>query len=676
MRKDSRAIGPDIGAVYLIEQGVTPARQERDLTNMARAGMNLVVLWPPVSRWDAPDGVGLAFDSVDRVMDICGRLGLRAVLELEGQNQAMQFAPDYLFEPDMMPRTSIKSQHWLNYYHPKVDALILEYCRAIAGHFKDHPALWGYDLFNEVEFHSTDPYTVAAFRQWLVEKYGDIRKLNHVWGRFYESFDQIRMDTLAHVYSQWSSLQPVLDFEDFRADSIVHFIKRWGNAVREVDPNHVLIADNLWSMTTFDTVALANDDWKVAGAVDVFGLSVYPQSWNVRLRRNPCALGQIYRGGICAAGGKPAMVSELQTHNQTALAVGSSVFDEIKLWTWQAFAHGISGMVYWKWNPFTRGRQVCSRGMTAQDGTPNDRARQASECARVLRDNAAAFGPRKIYDSGVGLLYCPTCDRFTGLITPDDKEQYRRSLAGWYRFLWERNINPAILKAGDLAMDYWRDIKLLVVPMLSMLSRNDAGLLRNFAARGGKIVADGRFAIIDGNGFAYEHAPGGLVDLFGYEEVDYLAPNPDEQAACPARFSVVKLAGAAASAANVRGDVLAASNAATLYLATPFGLDTSNFRLASLVNEYLQRYVDRRCEVLVRGDEVDVTIARGANILVCATNYSDRPELVRVRVDTAGPVTSLWPAVQATVTADGNGSTLEFLVPRRDVAGFTIACKT
>ena len=130
-----------------------------------------------MSRWDAPDGVSVAFDSLDRVMDTCDRLGLRVILELEGQNPAFQFGPDFRFDLDQVTVTD-RYKHWLNYYHPAVDAAIVEYCRQVAAHFKDHPALWGYDLFNEVNFHSADRYTIAAFRQWLRQKYRDTRTLN------------------------------------------------------------------------------------------------------------------------------------------------------------------------------------------------------------------------------------------------------------------------------------------------------------------------------------------------------------------------------------------------------------------------------------------------------------------------------------------------------------------
>ncbi len=670
---------PLIGAVYLIEPDVPFDRQRRDLANMAEKGMNLVVLWPPMSRWDAADGVSPAFDSVDRVMDTCSELGLRVILELEGQNPAFQFGPDFRFVPDMITVTD-RYKHWLNYYHPAVDGMIVEFCRQVAGHFKDHPALWGYDLFNEVNFHSTDRYTVAAFRRWLADKYGEVRVLNRVWGRFYTSFEQVHPETFKYAYSMWSSLRPQLDWDEFRTDSIVGFIRRWGAAVREADPNpdHVLIADDSWAMTVTDLSVLANDDWKVSRAAEVFGLSVYPQSWGLTWGQDPATISQIYRTGVCAAAGKPVMISELQTHNQTALSANSSVFDELRLWTWQVFAHGAQGLVYWKWNPFLRGKQACGRGMTAPDGTPNDRATQAADCAAALAAAPAAFGPRRVYDSGVGLLYNPTCDKWCDLIMPEDNGLYRRSFAGWYRFLWERNITPAIIQPGDLAEGEWQHLKVLVAPMLAMLSREDAAALEAFCVRGGRIVADSRFAIVDENGEAYERLPGGLEERFGYKEVDFLSPYGDASWCCGQRFSVIEPAGAAEVARTSLGDVAACRTDRTLYLATPLGLDSSLANPAGVVEEFLLPAVDRMCEVIQRGGQVDVTIShpRGDDaprrVLVCATSYEHKPAAVRVRIDVAAAVTPLWPEVDAQIEKDDDGAVLAFTVPPRSAAGFVI----
>jgi len=399
-----------------------------------------------------------------------------------------------------------------------------------------------------VNFHSTDPCTLAAFRRWLERKYGTVRNLKRPRSGFTPPSTRW-LDNLDAPYAKWSSLRPLLDFEDFRADSIAAFVREWAGIIREVDPDHLVIADNSWSMTTFATTILGNDDWRIAACVDVFGLSVYPQSWDVRLRRNPAAVSQVYRGGVSAgrsAGSVPVMVSELQTHNQTALAHDTSVFDEIRLWTWQAFAHGIEGLVYWKWNPFTSGFQVASRGMTALDGTPNYRAAQAKEVAAVLDEYGEYFLGRVVEDNGVGLVYSAPCDRFTDLVLPDEPGFYRDCFAGWYRYLWRRGVTPLVVRPEDLSAESTVHLQCLVIPALVMLSPEEARMLERFVERDGRIVVDCRFAVVDGNGFAFERSPGNLEYVFGYVECDYVSPYADPAWSPRERFSIVRPAPGAA----------------------------------------------------------------------------------------------------------------------------------
>ena len=666
---------PILGAVYLIEQAFAESTWREDLTNIHNAGLRLVVLWPPISRWDSEDGVSIAFNSVDKVMNICAELGLKVILELEGQNPAFQFMPDYLFKDEYFSIDDT-GKHWVNYLHPEVDKIICGYCREVAAHFKNHPALLGYDLFNEVNFRSTDHHTVSRFQKWLKKKYGEISDLNRIWGRFYRSFNQITVKNFDYAYSNWSSLRPKLDFQDFRSDTINYLLKRWGKAVRSADKAHPLIADNSWSMTFFENLSLGNDDWKVAKVVDVFGLSVYPQSWDIHIAGDPCAISQIYNGGRSAAqkSGVPVMVSELQTHNQTMLARNSSVFDEIRLWTWQAFMYGMQSLVYWKWRPFSRGFQVTGRGMTLQNGTPNDRSVQASSIAHILNKFPEAFAKGRIFDSGVGLLYNPECDSLTDLTLPDEKSGfYRDSFAGWYRFLYNMGIRPLIIRPEEVGSRHTRHLKLIVAPCTTILSSKDSARFGKFIEGGGKVLADGRFAIVDENIIAWENAPGGLTEAFGYRELDFLSPYADKKHSIAERFSVIELSNAKTPIKTTEGHPVFAGTASTLYIPTFFGHNIAHEFYAETVREFISNSLDYSFRIIECSKGMDVTFKVGDGVLVGMCNYSKDPQKVVVRLKTDKKCKALWENKLFDSHQDGGATVLETVVPPRDVAGFYFA---
>ncbi len=661
---------PLLGTVLLIEQDVERDTIRCDLENIAALGMNLVVLWPPLSRWDSADGVSVAFGTVDYVMDTCAELGLGAILELEGQNPSFQFMPDYLFKEEYFS-TDDTGKHWVNYLHPQVDRLICDYCREVAAHFKDHPALLGYDLFNEVNFRSTDKYNLAAFQSWLEKKYGTVSKLNKVWGRFYSAFDQVRLDNLDYAYSNWSSLRPQLDFFDYRADTVAGLIRRWGEAVREVDPVHPLIADSSWSMTYFDNFRLGNDDWKAARAVDVFGLSVYPQSWDIHIASDPCPLAQIFNGGRAAAPeGMPVMVSELQTHNQTALAQNSSVFDEIKLWTWQAFIHGIEGLVYWKWRPFRRGFQVTGRGMCSQDGSPNERADGARAVAEVLNAHPEVFCSRRVLDNGVGIIYSADTDSFTDLILPDEPGGfYRACFAGWYRLLFELGITPTVLRPQDVGAPRFSHLRLIVAPALAVLADSETDKLAGFIERGGRVIADGRFAIVDENLFAREKPPGSLGKKFGYRELDFLSPYGDKRISIAGRFCKIENTTAQAHEVSSSGDPLWALTDNTLYLPVFLGHDIHNPAFRALAESFVLDSMDTSCRVLEKGIQTDVTVSIGKKTLVAGVNYGSQPQKIRVLVDTTSACSLIAGDAEYELERGESDTTITATIPARDIFG-------
>jgi beta-galactosidase GanA len=183
MKADDLTLGRiPFGAVYLVDRGLSLKEKRRDLENMKKLHFNTVVLWPAVSRWDAEKPGNTAFKSIDQVMDLCSEIGLKAVLELQGQNTSNQEAPENFLLHDGRPALN----------DPAYRHLTCTYLREVAAHFKGHPALLAYDIYNEIGYNSNDKYTREEFGKYLEKKYnGDIQALNRLWGTFFTGFAQI-----------------------------------------------------------------------------------------------------------------------------------------------------------------------------------------------------------------------------------------------------------------------------------------------------------------------------------------------------------------------------------------------------------------------------------------------------------------------------------------------------
>jgi beta-galactosidase len=220
-----------LGTVYLLEPDRPDPELVRDLQAIADTGLGRVVLWPAVRRADDGSLDAESFHQADLALDSCARLGMDAILELIGQHASSEYLPDFLIDDAEMiagGRDVEKAiDHWPNLCHPRVQDSIRKYFEDVVPHYRGHPALFGWDIFNETHFRSYDPSTEREFRRWLEGKYGDTASLNRSWVRHYRRFEDVRLANLAFSSSLWSSLQPVLDLHRFFAETIASWCERW-----------------------------------------------------------------------------------------------------------------------------------------------------------------------------------------------------------------------------------------------------------------------------------------------------------------------------------------------------------------------------------------------------------------------------------------------------------------
>jgi hypothetical protein len=326
------------GTVYLIDQDLTLAEKRRDMQNIKALHFTTVVLWPAVSRWDGDPPGQTAFKSIDEVMDICQEIGLRVILELQGQNTSNQEAPE------LFGLTENKTD--LN--NPAYRVLTERYLREVAHHYKGHPALIAYDIYNEVGFHSKDSWTIEAFVEFLRLRYAnDIQALNRAWGTYFAAFEAItRMTpTFNAQYDLWYSAVPQLDWLRFRPYNWAKRLDEWTRIIREIAPNVLIMADVLGN----DTLHNRSDDyygatdWSVAEHVQVLGLSCWANmlgaNWMVQ---DAFRWPQFWRAALSAGRGKQVIISEMMTPNRTMFPVErSSMTDQIRLWSYQAIFNGL-----------------------------------------------------------------------------------------------------------------------------------------------------------------------------------------------------------------------------------------------------------------------------------------------------------------------------------------------
>ena len=521
------------GAVYIIEQDYTDAEMRRDLTNMRDCGFNLVTLWPVGNAWLAKSSHEWVFTKTRYVLDVCQELGMKAILQLFGQNQAQEFMPDSAETPDMEygdqygPWYNVDCM-WANLNHPVVRDYFDTYFREAITALKDHPAVYGWDVFNEAHFRSDDEWTTRKYQDWLREKYGTIEKLNKEWYRRYESFAQVRPEKRRASYSIWSSLLPAVDYEKFRAESLTETCRFLCDTAKKYDDAHPVMIDGTSAMILVDDLTLRNcDEFETAYVPDIYGATFYPKSWGKNFKDTPWTLSMYFSipAGAARKAGKPYFVNELQTHTQSVLTPGSEVScEELVSWTLMCVFTGLSGMQLWRWRPFLHGYQATGRGLTLMDGTPNERAAAMGALMDVLRANGTLFDRFTVSRPAVQIAYNYDVRLFFDSLLKfgeAGESFWARNMEGWYKLFWNWGMDAEFTDLSRLG-EAEQQTPILVLPGAVRVSGDEARRLCRYVEQGGILIADGRMGALDEWGCVPpEGIPGETLSrLFGVVEAD------------------------------------------------------------------------------------------------------------------------------------------------------------
>ncbi len=521
------------GAVYIIEQDYTDEEMRRDLTNMRDCGFNLITLWPIGNAWLAKSSHEWVFSKTRYVLDLCQELGMKAILQLFGQNQAQEFMPDSACTSEMEygdqygPWYNVDCM-WANLNHPVVRDYFDTYFREAITALKDHPAVYGWDVFNEAHFRSDDEWTTRKYQEWLREKYGTIEKLNKEWYRRYESFEQVRPEMRRAPYSIWSSLLPAVEYEKFRSVNVTEICRFLYDTARKYDDAHPIIVDGTSSAVVAQDVTMRNnDEFETAYVPDIYGATFYPKSWGRNYKDTPWTLSMYFSipAGAARKAHKPYFVNELQTHTQSVLTPGSEVnCEELVSWTLMCIFTGLSGMQLWRWRPFLHGYQATGRGLTLMDGTPNERAEAMSSLMRVIRSNSELFDNFCISSPSVQIAYNYDVRLyFDSLLKFGEagKSFWAQNMEGWYKLFWNWGMSVEFTDLSRLGVGE-RQVPVMVLPGAIRISEEEAQSLCRYVENGGVLIADGRMGALDDRGCVPpEGIPGKtLSKLFGVVEID------------------------------------------------------------------------------------------------------------------------------------------------------------
>ena len=385
---------------------------------------------------------------------------------------------------------------------------------AMAEHYRDHPNVIGWQIDNEFGDRCYCELCRERFQDWLEEKYKTLDALNEAWGTVFWS----------HVYTDWSQV-PVplstapshnpglaLDFKRFASDVYVTYQKLQLDILRETCPEHFITHNFMGfgyhQLNYFD---LARD-------LDLVTWDNYPRGfWDIRegVNESNLALSHATMRGLK---GQNFWLMEQQSGpgGWDILSVTPRP-GELRLWAYQALAHGADGMIFFRWRTARFGAEQYWHGLLNHDGTPGRRFEELKVMGLELKRIGAEILGSKVEAEVAMLLDYDT--RFAFQVQANNPQfSYPEHFATLYEAFHRLNI-PVDIVPPDADLSRY---KLVVAPALYVLPEALAERLRTFTEAGGTLLTTLRSGVKnEANAVVNMPLPGLLTELCGVTIQDY-----------------------------------------------------------------------------------------------------------------------------------------------------------
>lgn len=483
------------GAAYYPEYMPTD-RLEKDVELMRKAGINLVRVGESTwSSWEPRDGQ-FEFAWMQRVLDCLHRAGIRVILGTPTYSiptWLYRQYPDILvthlgaapplrqpYSPAYPPSSSPgfygprQNYDFLNpHFREHAERII----RQIVSHFKDHPAVIGYQIDNETAPNgAVTPYTTAAFQERLKKKFGTPAQLNKVWGLVY--WGQL-VDTWEDLPPRNGILNPgyKLEWDNFQADIVTDYLAWQASIVNEYKR-----PDQFVTMDFSGGVHTDLDQWAIARNLDIAATNVY---FETQMRLNE---RKIWLFGDLARSLKQANYLVTETNAQ---AIGWDSRTQYPQYPGQlrqvVYAHlaaGANGVEYWHWSSLHYGQETYWKGVLSHDLEPNRTYDEVTQVASELKKvGSDLVDVRK--DNHVAILLSSDSANAINYMPFSDTTNYMSVLNQMHGALYDLNVEPDFVQAG--CSDFSR-YKLLLVPPLYSASDRVLEQLANYVKAGGHVV--------------------------------------------------------------------------------------------------------------------------------------------------------------------------------------------
>lgn len=403
-----------LGTCYYPEHW-EPEIWPEDARRMVEAGLTWVRIgefaW---SRLEPTPG-DLRFEWLDQAIEVLGSAGLKVVLGTPTATPprwVVDKHPDMIaLDLDGKPRGFGSRRHYC-FSHLGYREECARIVRILAERYGANPHVAAWQTDNEYGCHDTTiSYSDAArvgFQGWCAERYGSVEALNKAWGNVFWSMEYNRFDQIALPNLTVTEPNPAhsLAFRRYTSDQVVAFNRLQVEIIKQ--HSSAPIAHNyMGRITDFD-------HYKVGDDLEIASWDSYPMGFledrvgadaahQKAFARQGDPDFQAFHHDLYRAVGKGRWwVMEQQPGPVNWAPYNPAPLDGmVRLWSWEAFAHGAEAVCYFRWRQAPMAQEQMHAGLLR----PDSEEAQAMRDVRQMRDELKDASVVPPAQARVGLIF-------------------------------------------------------------------------------------------------------------------------------------------------------------------------------------------------------------------------------------------------------------------------------
>ena len=351
-----------------------------------------------------PEPGRLEWDWLDRAIETLHAEGLKVVLGTPTATPPKWLVdahPEILaIDANGRPRGFGSRRHYC-FASPVYRELSARIVSSMAQRYGKHPAVAAWQTDNEYGCHDTVlSYSVAAkrgFRRWLAQRYGRIEALNEAWGTVFWSQSYRDFDEVDPPVGSVTEANPAhrLDYRRYGSDEVVSYNRMQVEILRAFSPGRPIAHNYMGFFTEFDHHAVARDldiaswdSYPLGFTQDRAGLSADEKRRWLRTGHPdiPGFHHDLYRG---MNGGRWWVMEQQPGPVNWAPWNPAPEDGMVRVWTWQAFAHGAEVVSYFRWRQAPFAQEQMHAGLNRPDRSIDQGGLEATQVAEELQRIAA-----------------------------------------------------------------------------------------------------------------------------------------------------------------------------------------------------------------------------------------------------------------------------------------------